>query len=224
MDKSGSGTEVMDSLLKGGYEKDIITTIYGPSSTGKTCLSMLAAINTLKQDKKVVYIDTEGGFSIERALQIYPDFLTKSDNFIMFKPTSFLQQKQVIEKLKNIIAQNVGLIVVDSIAMYYRLEVANAPDYANVNKDLNAQLMNLLEITRDHCIPVIITNQVYSNMDIKNEVHMVGGDLIRYTCKCIIELKKAGIIRKAIVKKHRAIAENAEAEFKLEEKGVFWNI
>jgi DNA repair protein RadB len=218
--KQSSGAEAIDSLLKGGYEKDIITTLYGPSSTGKTCLAILAVAEVLKQGKKVIYVDTEGGFSIDRAMQLYPEFMQKSDNLVFFRPNSFAQQKQVLDKLPGIMNQNIGLVVLDSVAMFYRLEVSISADYTNVNKELNQQMMTLLEIAREHNIPILMTNQVYANMENRNEVSMVGGDLIKYTSKCIVELKKAGNIRKAVIKKHRSLPEGVEIAFRIEEKGL----
>jgi DNA repair protein RadB len=68
--KLATGSKVLDEMLKGGYEKDIITTIYGPAGAGKTVLCILCAINVARSGKKVVYVDSEGGFSLERLKQI----------------------------------------------------------------------------------------------------------------------------------------------------------
>src|SRR3989338_3826200 len=67
MAKVSSGSGALDKLLEGGYETDVITTIYGPAGSGKTTTCLLAAVSTAtvkeNKDKKVVFIDTEGGFS-----------------------------------------------------------------------------------------------------------------------------------------------------------------
>ena len=68
--KIPSGSKILDKLLNGGYEKDIITTIYGPAGSGKTILCMLSAVNMARAKKKIIYIDTENNFSIERLKQI----------------------------------------------------------------------------------------------------------------------------------------------------------
>ena len=65
-----SGSEVLDFILGGGLEKDVVTTIYGPSGSGKTNLCIVAIANVAKDDKKVLFLDTEGGFSVERIKQI----------------------------------------------------------------------------------------------------------------------------------------------------------
>jgi len=53
-----------------GHERDIITTIYGPAGTGKTNFCMLVAISQAKKGNKVIFVDAEGGFSVERLKQI----------------------------------------------------------------------------------------------------------------------------------------------------------
>ena len=58
MDKIPTGSRILDQMLDGGYEKDIITTIYGPAGSGKTNLCILCAINMARSRKKGIYIDT----------------------------------------------------------------------------------------------------------------------------------------------------------------------
>ena len=40
-----TGSKILDIMLDGGYEKDVITTIYGPAGSGKTVLCLLCSIN-----------------------------------------------------------------------------------------------------------------------------------------------------------------------------------
>ena len=68
-----TGSELIDDILEGGLEPEVTTTIYGPSGSGKTNIAILIALNNSK-DKKVIFIDTEGGFSIERAKQLFSDY------------------------------------------------------------------------------------------------------------------------------------------------------
>ena len=68
--KISAGSYDLNKWLFGGYDKDIITTIYGPAGSGKTNFCLLAAVSQAKKQKKVIYIDTEGGFSIDRVKQL----------------------------------------------------------------------------------------------------------------------------------------------------------
>ena len=225
MNKLPTGSKILDKLLDGGYETDIITTAYGPSGSGKTGLCILCAINTARMGKKVIYIDTENNFSIERFKQICNainlDHLKTINNMAFFKPNSFEEQKKTFEKLKDTINNKVGLVIVDSIAMLYRLEMGKAEDIYEVNKDLGNQLSYLKEIASKKDIPVLITNQVYADFEEKDKVNMVGGDLLRYASKCLIELQitPAGN-RLCIVKKHRSIEAEKEIIFRIVEGGI----
>lgn len=219
--KIPTGSKILDSMLKGGYESDIITTIYGPAGSGKTVLCLLCAINIARKDKKVIYVDTESGFSPERLKQIALDYKKILDNMIFLKPVSFEEQKKVFEKLKEIANDKIGLIVIDTIAMLYRLELGKNEDVYDVNKELGRQISYLTEIARRKNIPVLITNHVYSDFEEKNKVNIVGGDILKYGSKCLIELQiTPSNNRRAILRKHRSLSEENEITFKIVEGGI----
>lgn len=218
--KIPTGTKAIDELLDGGYETDAITTIYGPAGAGKTNLAILAAVDMAKQGKKVIYIDTEGGFSVTRLKQIDPDFKKILDKIIFLTPINFAEQKKNMERLKNLVNDKIGLIVVDTISMLYRLE-RNEEDIHEINKELGTQIGILTEIARRKNIPILITNQVYCPFELKNKVNMVGGDILKYGSKCLIELQAGHRgIRKAIIRKHRSIAGEKEVFFRIVENGI----
>lgn len=218
--KISTGTQAMDDLLDGGYEADAITTIYGPAGSGKTNLAILAAVGVAGSGKKVIYIDTEGGFSVTRLKQVAPSYKKIIEKIIFLNPTTFSEQIKSIEKLRNLVNNNIGLIVIDTIAMLYRLELKGEDVHA-INKALGMQIAILTEITRKKGIPVIITNQVYTLPELNNKVNMVGGDILKYGSKCLIELQAGHKgIRKAIIRKHRSIAGEKEALFKIVENGI----
>ena len=62
----------------------------------------------------------------------------------------------------------------------------------------------LAEISRKQEIPVIITNQVYRWDE---ETKMVGGDILKYWSKCLIELVNDKGRRTAYLRKHRSLPE-----------------
>jgi len=219
--KISSGSKVMDELLNGGYETDVLTTIYGPGGVGKTCLCLLAAIGIAKAGKRVVYMDTEGNFSVERLKQLEPDHKAIMEKIIFFKPLTFDKQKKAFSVLRSTVDDKVGLIVIDTIAMLYRLEMGKAAEVLKVNRELGRQLAYLTEIAREKNIPVLVTNQVYSDFEDRDTVRMVGGDILKYGSKCLIELiKYRKNKRKAVLRKHRSLPEEREAVFEIQEKGI----
>jgi len=225
MDKLPSGSKILDKLLDGGYESGIITTIYGPSGSGKTNLCILCAINASRLGFKVIYVDTENNFSVERFRQICSsiglDHLKTINNMVFFKPSSFEEQKKAFEKLKDSITGKTGVVIVDSIAMLYRLEFGKTEQIYELNRDLGKQLGDLKRIASEKKVPVVITNQVYADFEEKDKVSMVGGDLLKYASKCLIELQATPSgNRRAIIRKHRSIEADKEILFKIVEGGI----
>ena len=223
--KTPTGSKILDEMLEGGYEKDVITTIYGPAGAGKTVICILAAMTVARADKKVIYVDTEGGFSAERLKQIassinndYKDIL---NDIIFLRPTTFEEQKKSFEKLKEIVNDKIGIIIVDSIAMLYRLEIGKSDNFQDVNRELGRQIGYLTEIARKKNIPVLITNQVYMDFDEKDKVNIVGGDILKYGSKCLMELQiTPDGNRRIILRKHRHIQSERELLFKIVQEGI----
>ena len=234
--KISAGSYDLNKLLYGGYEKDIITTIYGPAGSGKTNFCLLAAVSQAKKGNKVIFIDTEGGFSIERVKQLsaesYEEVLK---NIMLLKPVNFDEQKKAFSTLVSEIKSKgkIGLIVVDGMTMLYRLELSEASQRKDdsqirqTNSELARQMRILAEIARIKNIPVLVTNQVYSEFLSEEDfrsgkergVNMVGGDILRYWCKCLLELQNDRGRRKLIIRKHRSLPEK-EMAFIITNEGV----
>jgi DNA repair protein RadB len=74
-----------------------------------------------------------------------------------------------------------------------------------VNKDMARQLGILRKISHENIIPILLTNQVYADFDKRDNIKMVGGDLMKYTSKCIIKLELTSTGRYLNLVKHRSI-------------------
>lgn len=232
-----TGSYDLNTWLYGGYETDIITMIAGGPGTGKTNFVILAACSQAKKANKVIFFDSEGGFSSERVKQIVGKENSDKilEKILILNPTSFEEQKKEFVKLFGLIKKkDIGLIIVDGMAMLYRLELGDAVSSGEdekikeINREVAKEMRILAEISRKQNIPVLITNQVYSEFlseeDLKKGVErttsIVGGDLFKYWSKCIIELKNERGKRKAILLKHRSLPEK-EMEFVIKNEGVF---
>ena len=73
MDRISSGSYDFNKWLYGGYERDVISMLAGPPGSGKTNFTILAACSQARKGNKVIFVDTEGGFSIDRVRQIVGD-------------------------------------------------------------------------------------------------------------------------------------------------------
>lgn len=220
--KVPSGSKVIDKLLNGGFEKGVISTLFGPAGSGKSNIAIIIALQVAGQGKKVVFVDTEGGFSVERAAQLAPTkYKALLKNIILLEPTSFEEQKKVFEKLREIVSkEKIGLIVVDSIVMLYRLQRGSDEDVSVTNKELANQLAMLSSIARKKDIAILTTNQVYADFSKPNNFHMVGGDLLKYWSKCIVKLEAVNGVRKASIYKHRSLPEGNSVYFDIVNNGL----
>ena len=212
-----------DEILE-HLDNSTITTIYGPPAIGKTTLSYLYINDCLNKKMKAIYIDTEGGFSIERLKQINPN-INLNDIFI-FKITNFEKQKKTIKELNTQIKKikKLGLIVVDSLVMLYRLKLGEEDnEYKKTNSELGEQLRLLNEICRNHKIPILIINQMYRVFDEKKQMNynkMIGGDIIYFWAKTVIELDNLDGVKSAKLIKHKSIKEGDTINYELVNFGI----
>ena len=223
MVRISAGSYDLNKWLYGGYETDIITTIYGSAGSGKTNFCLLAAVSQAQKGNKVLFIDTEGGFSVERVKQLAgSDAGEILKHIILLKPTTFAEQKEAFkELLKQITKDHFGLIIVDGMTMLYRLDFGEArgksiDELQDVNSELARQMRTLAEIARKNNLPVIVTNQVYGWND---ETRMVAGDILQYWSKCLIELTSENGKRTAHLRKHRSLPEK-KLDFQIVHEGI----
>ncbi len=204
----------IDELLDGGIEAGIITEIYGEGGTGKTNICIQAAKRCAEKGKKVIYIDTEG-ISKERLLQIFKD-KKLLEKVLFFFPFSLKEQEEMIEKAVKIDA---GLIIVDSINLFYRLEME---DEAMATRSLTKQLVTLQIAARKNKIPVIVTSQVYSAGD---NIKPFAGRSMDHMAKTIIRINKNGSNNRkeeriATLLKHRSLPEKKSVKFYITQDGI----
>ncbi len=215
-----SGTAVLDCLLGGGFRTGIVNTIYGPAASGKTTACMLAAIECAKRGKKVIYLDTEGGFSIERIKQMTPDYLAVMENVFLLRISSFGEQIKKFQLLPELSSSSkIGLVVVDTIGFHYR-GARREEIYRETNSELAMQIEILQKLAKNENLVVMMTNQVYADVEQKDVVVPVGGDIIRKRSECMIELKLLeGTRRGARLVCHPDIKEEKEVAFEIAEEG-----
>src|SRR4030067_299232 len=217
------GCKCIDDLLGGGFERGIVTQIYGASGTGKTNICIQLAVSTVQSGKKVVFIDTEG-FSAERFRQIAGEDAKKvAGEIIIYEPASLDQQYSAVLELEKIMNDKIGLIILDSAALFYRLGLSS-DDSNDENMALRRELVNQIGIlhglARKYNISVVITNQVFKDVS-SGELCPIGGNALEHLSKTIILLERTGSSkRKASLRKHRSKCEGTNCEFLLTDKGA----
>jgi DNA repair protein RadB len=208
----------LDRLLGGGLECGIVTEIHGEGGSGKTNICLQAARNCAARGDKVAYVDTEG-VSEERLGQICNGSQELTRHILFFQPYSMDEQEQMVEKAVKI---DGGLIVVDSVNLYYRLSMEG--DESAATRSLSRQLVTLQVAARKRSIPVVVTSQVYA-MD--GEMRPFGGRTIDHMVKTALCLHKVNgqsddgtETRIAELLKHRARPSGGRATFRITQAGL----
>ncbi len=222
--------EPLNGLIK-GLDPGSLISFYGPPASGKTNLCTLAAVDCVRKGGKVVYMDTEGGFSQERLRQITNAHQAVLDSTMLIKPRDFREQGIMIKELER---HRADLYIVDSIVALYRLEHAEkgekdrerqgkGPTRAvlEANRELSRQLSVLNALARDRQVPVMVTAHTFRHWETGlNDI--VGGDAMKYWSKIIVYLEKTGRMseRKATLIKHRYLPEWGSAKYSITNEGI----
>jgi len=208
----------LDQLLGGGLECGIVTEIHGEGGSGKTNICLQAACNCAAQGDKVAYVDTEG-VSEERLAQICDGSTEVTKKILFFQPYSMEEQEHMVEKAVKIEA---GLIIVDSVNLYYRLDMND--DEGTATRSLSRQLVTLQVAARKRNIPVVVTSQVYA-MD--GKIRPFGGRSIDHMVKTALCLHKVDEqrddgteTRLAELLKHRAKPSGEKTTFHITQAGL----
>jgi DNA repair protein RadB len=193
------------------FPRGKISMVYGVAASGKTTVCLQFSLEIAKE-KKVLFIDSEEGFSIERIKQMNPECERYLENILVFRVKNFEEQIGLLNKIEYILKSgNFGLLVIDSIGMHYRKALQDRK-YSVVNKEMVSNMRLLTHVAEDFNIPIILTNQVYTNQE--GQITHVGGRMLKGFAKYLVELKREP--RRACILK----PEEKEKEFKITDKGV----
>ncbi len=221
--------EPVNGLVKGLEPKSLVS-FYGPPGSGKTNICLIAAVACVKAGGRVIYMDTEGGFSKQRLMQITNSWQAVLDKTVLLEPRNFREQSALIGELDR---HKASLFIVDSVVSLYRLEHAekngekkvmqSGPSRAvlEANRELSRQLSVLSGLAREKGVPVLITAHTFKHWDTGlNEI--VGGDAIKYWSKVMVYIEKTGRMseRKATLIKHTHQPEWGTAKFSIVNEGI----
>lgn len=206
-----------DRLLGGGLEPRMITQFVGEAGSGKSTLCLVSAVAVLRAGGGVVYIDSEG-FSVERFSQIAGENTEEfAKRIYIEEPMTFAEQGIMIAGCESLLrAGKVGLIVVDSATALYRLEQMETKEALSM---LSHQMMVLLALAKRFDVPVVITNQVFMDLE-RHKLSGLGGTALAHISKAIVRVEKHDGFRRAVVTKHRSQPEGVSWDFVITGDGV----
>lgn len=209
----------LDALLDGGLESDAITLVFGEGGSGKTNLALQCAREAAKLGKRVAYVDTEG-VSPVRLRQVFGDDAAGEDlqgQVLFFTPYTIEEQERLIINATRL--PELGLLVVDSINMHYRLHIAGGDDAeSDAARSLYKQLHHLTGFARQAQVPILVTGQVYGGED---TTQPFARRTMEHLVKALLRFeKKPDGSRKATILKHRSIEEGRGARFRIAAHGL----
>jgi DNA repair protein RadB len=219
------GVRTLDALLEGGVEPGALCELYGEGGSGKTNLCLALATEAARQEKWTLYLDTEG-ISFSRLEQIakgkgleLPRVLRR---MLITTPRTLPEQERSVERICALAAgreRTVGLIVVDSATMLYRLDLGLEQE-SLARQSLTGQMAALLHVAVELDLPVVFTNQVFRNPDTR-DFEPIGGSFLNHAAKTVLRLERGeNGWRRATLVKHRSLPEGGQAEFRLTNEGV----
>jgi len=212
--------KALDDLLDGGIESGCVTLFFGEAGSGKTNICLQLARNVARDEKKVIYIDTEG-LSMERLRQICgDDFETVVKRILISEPYTIDDQEKMVEKTLKLVEKNkdIGIVILDSATTHFRVTLRN--EEREDRRLLTRQVTLLVQMAREMGLPVVLTSQVYTDIE-TGEYMPLGGHMLTHNAKALVRLEKTGPgLRKAVIIKHRHIEERKEAAFRLTANGV----
>lgn len=195
-----TGSIILNKVLgTPGYPKKRITEIYGPESSGKSTLAMIAAANVLNEGGNVVYLDYEGSFVVEyaQALGFPVELLNDQNRFILVNPEDLEKGWQVVRSLLENAAK-IDMIVIDSLAAMTPRALLEGDPEKTPQVGLQARKigMFLAEISKtilDTNTSLLIVNQIRnriksSPMDFGPDTDSPGGRALKFYATIRLEL------------------------------------
>jgi DNA repair protein RadA len=229
-----SGDAGLDKLVGGGLETQTITEFYGEYGSGKSQMCHQLCVNVQLPPERgglngaALYVDTENTFRLERIVQmskhlgLNPDQVAK--NIIYAEAYTSDHQMFLLENADEVIkANNIKLIIVDSLTAHFRSEYGGREMLASRQQKLNKHMHKLIALARAFNAVAVVTNQVMAKPDMffGDAVQAIGGNIVGHTSHTRIYLRRAlqGPVRIARLVSSPYLADG-ESIFKVTENGI----
>ncbi|MDR0318537.1 MAG: DNA repair and recombination protein RadA [Nitrososphaerota archaeon] len=199
-----TGSKALDKIVDGGLETQTITEFYGEYGCGKSqvcrqlCVNVQLPVERGGLNGGVLYIDTENTFRLERIVQmathlgLNPEEVVK--NIIYAEAYTSDHQMFLLENADEIIkANNIKLIIIDSLTAHFRSEYIGREMLASRQQKLNKHMHKLTALSRAFNAVAVVTNQVMAKPDqfFGDAIHPIGGNIVGHTSQTRIYLRRA---------------------------------
>lgn len=164
-----SGNEMLDELLGGGYKKGTLTELSGVDDSGKTLLALKAVKQVEKEKKMSLYISPNCSLN---SSMLEDNDIDRNNVSVLYMDEADTLGPILTQIVKPCI-DNIGLIVIDSLADLTTTKEKNSPFNTNTDisrsKIIKSLLTRLANLVRNTETCVIIINQERANI-INNEI------------------------------------------------------
>jgi DNA repair protein RadA len=229
-----TGSKALDRIVDGGLETQTITEFYGEYGSGKSQLCHQLCVNVQLPPERgglggaALYVDTENTFRTERIVQMArylgldPEQVAK--NIIYAEAYTSDHQMFLLDNADEVVkANNVKLIIVDSLTAHFRSEYIGREMLAPRQQKLNKHMHKLIRLARAFNAVAVVTNQVMSKPDVffGDAVHPIGGHIVGHTSHTRVYLRRAahGPVRIARLVSSPYLPEGEEI-LKITENGI----
>jgi DNA repair protein RadA len=230
-----TNSNMLNTLVGGGFETGGITEAYGAFGCGKTSIAHQLAVNVQLPPEQgglngvAVWLDTESTFRPERIVQIAhakgldPNDLLK--NIKCVRVFNSDHQMILAEKVEDLITKEglpVKLIIVDSLTAHFRAEFVGRGTLADRQQKLNKHMHILMKLADMYGICVYVTNQVMVKPDVffGDPTVAIGGNIVGHNSQTRLYIRrgKAGSrVAKLVDSPHLP---DGEAIFEITEDGI----
>lgn len=182
------------ALGVGGFPKGRIVEIYGPESSGKTTLALLAVAQAQKAGEWAAFIDAEHALDPQYASKLG----VQIKDLVVAQPNSGEEGLEIVEALVR--SGTLGIVVVDSVAALVPKSEINA-EMGDQQVGLHARLMSkalrrLASIISKSNTVVIFLNQLREKVSTigvyGNPETTTGGRALKFYSSIRMEIKRSG--------------------------------
>lgn len=229
-----TGSKALDKMVDGGLETQTIAEFYGEYGSGKSqichqlCVNVQLPVERGGLNGGALYVDTENTFRLERIVQMAnhlgldPEQVVK--NIIYAEAYTSDHQMFLLANADEIIkANNIKLIVIDSLTAHFRSEYIGREMLASRQQRLNKHMHKLTALARAFNAVAVVTNQVMAKPDqfFGDAIHPIGGNIVGHTSHTRVYLRRAshGPIRIARLVSSPYLPEGEEI-LKVTENGI----
>eukprot|EP00850_Spirogloea_muscicola_P006553 SM000031S11562 [mRNA] locus=s31:350020:354130:- [translate_table: standard] len=191
VEKFSSGVLPLDIALDGGLPKGRIVEIYGPESSGKTTLAMVAVAEIQKGGGNAVLLDAEHAFDAAYSARLGVDI----NNLVLCQPDNGEMGLEIVDKMMR--SGAIDLVVVDSVsALTPRSEIEG--DIGMIQVGTQARMMSQAlrklsaNASKSNCTIIFINQMRYKIAAYGNPETTSGGVALKYYASLRMEIKAIG--------------------------------